>query len=152
MIRNIKKKITLRNLACICIFFVKSISINGQAFRNGNVDYYSTEMKRMLTLETGYYINASSQGQIDVDSAMIMACDMFGLSHLLPYNEGYENVGDSQGDNLISAGKIDEAKELLKSKTGSGKLRLLFDIANYYLSRPGSFKNDLDSMGIYGSG
>jgi len=103
----------------------------------------------MLALETGYYINASSQGQVDVDSAMIMACEMFGLSRLLPYNEGYENVGDSQGDNLISAGKIDQAKGLLKSKNGSGRLRLLFDLANYYLFRPGVFKSDLDSTRVY---
>ncbi|TDE10742.1 tetratricopeptide repeat-containing sensor histidine kinase [Dyadobacter psychrotolerans] len=149
MIRNLKRKITLRNLVSICLFIAQSSSINGQAFRNANVDYYSTEMKRLLALETGYYINGATQGQVDVDSAMIMACEMYSLSRLLPYNEGYANVGDSQGERLISAGKIHQAKKLLKSETGPDKVRLLFDLANYYLFRPGSSSGDLDSTRVY---
>ncbi|MBE9461676.1 histidine kinase dimerization/phosphoacceptor domain -containing protein [Dyadobacter subterraneus] len=149
MIRILKNKFRLITFAWLCLLITQSMAANGQVLKNAPVDYYSTDMKRVLALETGYYINAVSQGQIDTDSAMIMACEMFGLSRLLPYNEGYISAGGPQADALINAGKIGRAKNLLKIKTGEEKLRLLFDLANYYLFKPGAAKNDLDSAGVY---
>jgi hypothetical protein len=132
----------------IAFILLYSAGAQAQLPRNDSPDYYNPEMKRMLVIETGYFINVVSQGQVDSDSAMIMACDMYGIDRLVPYNEGYDPDYVSAKTNRWNAANIKAAHLRSESINGTEKLRVLFDLANYYLHKPGSQLQDLGKRKI----
>jgi len=101
------------------------------------VEYYNTSMKRLLALSAGNYINQVTQGQIDQDSAVIMACQIYHINRLVPYNEIYDGDSVTPGMKLIDAGKIKQTRELLLIQKPEDKIRTLFELGSYYLFKPG---------------
>ena len=132
---------------CSCVLLLLSIcsSVRGQVIYNSPVDYYSVPMKRLLALSAGNYINQVTQGQVDPDSAVMMACQVYRINRLIPYSENYDGDIVTPGMKLIDKGEIANAKILLtKQKTGD-KLKTAFELGSYYLYIPGTTKPDLDS-------
>ena len=113
------------------------------------VEYYNTSMKRLLVLSAGNYINQVTQGQIDQDSAVIMACQIYHINRLVPYNENYDGDSVTPGMKLIDAGKIKQTRELLLIQKPEDKIRTLFELGSYYLFKPGGGQPSLDSAQKY---
>ena len=81
---------------------------------------YSVAKQRLQLKLITSFVYFSMQGQLDLDSSAIMVSDGEHLPYSLYYDEDYINGPD------------DQIKELLKR-------------GSYYLFKPGSNKNDLDS-------
>lgn len=126
-------------LLCVCIFLQNAVE--GQSLP-GNYDILK---QRLLVIGTGNFIYSVSQGQIDADSANLLACRMYGLPRLLPYDEGFSDGPTSPTSKLIDAGKIKVVTNVLNYTEGENKLRILLELGAYYLFKPGSEKTDMDS-------
>ncbi|NVM66717.1 two-component sensor histidine kinase [Mucilaginibacter sp. SG538B] len=139
-------KLTAR-LACAvlgALFF--GSSANGQANLSG---YREVSKQRLLLRITAQYLHTVSQGQIDMDSAILIPSKLYKLSPFLAYNEGYSNGERSTGTILLDAGKVSEAiMELAKSK-GETRLRLLVELATHFLFKPGNAPIDLKEAAKY---
>jgi len=130
---------------CVLLLLLICNNTEGQVIYNSPVDYYNVAMKRLLALSAGNYINQVTQGQVDPDSAVMMACQVYRINRLIPYSENYDGDILTPGMKLIDKGEIANAKILLtKQKTGD-KLKTAFELGSYYLYIPGTTKPDLDS-------
>ncbi|GAB4018435.1 hypothetical protein GCM10028773_18100 [Spirosoma koreense] len=113
--------------------------------------YSDVARQRLLIRITAQYIHTISQGQIDMDSAIRIPCNVYQLSPLLAYNEGFSD-GDgkpSMGTRLLDAGRIAEAKALLSKQRQQARLRLLLESGSYFVFKPGNEKADLDQASAY---
>ena len=135
----------------LSILLLLLIGNNSQAqiVYSSPVEYYNTSMKRLLALSAGNYINQVTQGQVDQDSAVIMACQIYHINRLVPYNENYDGDLVTPGMKLIDAGKIYQTRELLLTQKPEDKIRTLFELACYYLFKPGGGQPSLDSAQKY---
>lgn len=96
-----------------------------------------------------HYMFTVSQGQIDMDSAVLIPCKIYGLSPFLIYNESYSDGASTLATTLIDHGKIDDAKLLLTRLNGELKMRLLIELGSYFVFKPGSKKADLNAASYY---
>lgn len=143
----IKKLIRYFFLLCVCVFVQNGAK---SQTRPGVVqNSYDISKQRLLVTSTGQFIYTASQGQMDEDSAMLLACKMYGLNRLLPYNEGFSDGEISPASNLLHAGKTAVVKNLLNYAEGPNKIRLLLELGTYYLFKPGNAKTDLDSALLF---
>ncbi|OOG76711.1 hypothetical protein B0E43_06845 [Algoriphagus sp. A40] len=126
-----------------------SLPASGQVTQNPIPSSYDGPLKRFLAISTGNYLYSISQGQIDLDSAMIFACKVYNLNPMLPYNGAYNDGSDSPGSVLIQEGKFKEVHELLSKSTGDNHLQLLAEMGSHFLFRPGQEQRDIDSATYY---
>ncbi|MEO5891455.1 MAG: sensor histidine kinase [Ferruginibacter sp.] len=112
------------------------------------VNNYTIAQKRLLVVSTANFINYISQNSMDPDSVMSMAGSITNLPFLLPYTEIFDDKRTLSTE-LINAGKIAEAKQLLNSVHGETKIQLLIELAIWYLHQTGNNKTDLDSANQY---
>jgi two-component sensor histidine kinase len=122
-----------------------AVFITGQMHAQSPTTYYDTAKQRLLAVAASQFINNVTQGEIEPDSAQLLACKIYGFGRLLPYNEGYPNGSASEGSRLIEHGEIAAAIKLSVALTGIDRIRLYLDLGSYYLFKPGSQKPDLDS-------
>lgn len=130
-------------LLCVCIFLQNVVK--GQSPQSS----YDILKLRLLVISTGHFIYDVSQGQIDQDSANLLACRMYGLPRLLPYDEGFSDGVTSPTSKLIDAGKIRVVTNVLNYTEGENKLRILLELGAYYLFKPGNEKADMDSALLF---
>jgi len=122
---------------------------HSQSLSDKVVGRYDINKKRLLAISTGLNLYMVSQGQIDIDSSMLLSCDAYKFSRLFPYNEGYDNGSASLGKSLIDSGKIDEAKQLLSKVKNEDRIRLALELGTYYLFKPGTNQADLNQSLFY---
>ena len=110
--------------------------------------HYTPAEQRLLVESTVQAINSISQHILDQDSITLIACKADNLPFLTPYGEV---LGDrfSPGAGLINAGKIGEAIQMAGGLKAEDQMRLLLELAIYYLHQPGKHPNDLDSAGHF---
>jgi len=143
-----KKYILIRRaikyLLLMVVFFNGQLLVYGQTIDTlPDVPNYDIAKQRLLLRSTSQYLYSALQGQIDLDSTQLIACSMYKLSRLLPYNEGYSDGKPSAGSTLIDAGKINEAKALLTNLKNEEHERLLLELSTYFIFKPGKAKEDL---------
>ena len=125
----------------VCLWFsLHSQPLTGEE----TVQNYSGAQKRLLVRSTARFINAISQDNLDRDSAVLIACEVTGLPFLLAYTDADDSGSPSPGADLINAGRITEATELLKGLDGEKRLQLSIDLAIWYLHKTGTSKRDLE--------
>ena len=145
-------KFNLLFFAKLFIFFyvvAPGKMVYAQEIYSSPVDYYSVPMKRLLAVSAGNYINQITQGQVDPDSAIMMACTIYHINRLIPYNETYDGDALTPGMLLINAGKIQQAINLLGTENKEAKLRTLLELASYNLIDHGHQKALPDSSFKY---
>jgi two-component sensor histidine kinase len=105
---------------------------------------YTPAEQRLLVESTVDAINSISQHILDQDSITLIASKTDNLPFLTPYGEV---LGDqfSPGAGLINAGKIGEAIQMAGRLQGEDDIRLLLELATYYVHQPGRHPRDLDS-------
>jgi len=137
-----------RFLLLLAFFFMMQPQ-HGQQLRNPLPPSYGVGLQRVLMHATGGFIYAICQGQVDKDSAMAMATQMYGLGRLFPYNEAYVTDKEATERSPLDENNVKEAAQLLTTLQGEKRLRQLADLSNYYLHRPGALKANLDSADMY---
>jgi two-component sensor histidine kinase len=131
------------------ILIFECISINAQSLTGPEtVSKYSIAQKRLLVISTAEFLNFISSNNLDQDSVMLIASRLTGMPFLIPYNEGFQDR-ISPGTDLINAGMISEAKQMLDVSNGENKIQLLLELGTWYLHRPGTHSKDLDTAKFY---
>jgi two-component sensor histidine kinase len=131
------------------ILFLVSLSTASAHGQSNLTGYNDVARQRLLIRITAHYIHTISQGQIDMDSAVRIPCKLYGLSPLLVYNEGYSDGKPTAGTLLLDAEKVEEARALLTKLHDEARLRLLLDLGNYFVFKPGNAKADLNEASKY---
>ncbi|GGN12867.1 hypothetical protein GCM10010967_56120 [Dyadobacter beijingensis] len=112
-------------------------------------EYAEPAKLRLLVRITAQYIHTISQGQIDMDSAVRIPCKVYGLSPLLPYDEGYNAGREYRENQPLTAGKVAATRTLLTKLHGKYRIRLLLDLGSYFIFKPGTAKADLDQAAAF---
>ena len=149
MYKMIPITVLKRTVAITGILLLFTLSSHSQIVYNISPDYYSVPMKRLLALYVGNYINQVSQAQLDIDSSTMMACQVYQINRLLPYNEEFDGSETTEGMILINSGKITKARNQLSKLRGDDKVRRLFELGTFYLFKPQNNNSDLDSAKQY---
>ncbi|TDE10752.1 sensor histidine kinase [Dyadobacter psychrotolerans] len=134
----------VRSLSAFLFILISCLPCLSQSISEKVVDQYDISNKRLLAISTGINLYMMCQGQIDLDSAMLLSCDAYKFSRLLPYNEGYDNGRISSGQSLIDSGLIEKAKLQFNRLAGDDQIRLAIQLGTYYLFKPGTVRTDLD--------
>ena len=134
-----------RVIIVLFCFIAFSGSARSQSIYNTSPDYYSLSMKRLLAQYVGNYINQVTQGQLDLDSATAMACEIYHINKLLPYSAGFDGGQITNGMLLIGSGKIAQAKNQLNLLKSNDRLQRLCELEVYYLFKTNTSRSDLDS-------
>jgi len=108
---------------------------------------YNSAQKKLLVLSTAKFINIITQNSLDRDSVMLISRNLTGIPFLTAHTEDYEPA--AVGDDLINAGKISQAIQLLKGLEEDMRMSLFIKLAKWYLYQAGTRKSDLDSTNYY---
>jgi two-component sensor histidine kinase len=141
----------LRHYPVAVLFTVTTfVPLYAQTVRqNPHPAEYTPALKRVLAVGTANFLYTASQGQIDMDSAVVLSTHIYQINPLLPYNETFAQDTESRGEKLIAAGKIKDAIALAQTSQNEDKLRLLAELATYFLHRPGIKTAHLDSASYF---
>ena len=140
----------LKKIITITVILVAlANTARSQIIYNTSPDYYSVPMKRLLALYVGNFINQVTQGQLDLDSSTLVACQIYHINRLLPYNAGFDGNETTPGMLLINSGQISKARNQLPLLKGDEKIKRIFELGTYYLFKPQNGKSDLDSAKHY---
>lgn len=98
----------------------------------------NVKKQRLLLHTVSGYLFTISQGQVDLDSTLLITSRIYGLSPFLIYSEGLGDGKPTPGSVLLEAGKVSEAEALLITSKNSDRIKLLLELGSFYLYRPGS--------------
>ena len=101
-------------------------------------------IQRLQLKIIGSFLFGVNQGQIDIDSAVSLACEGERLSHTLFYDEIYDDGSHLPGKNLIEQGNVKDAISLINRLSGIERIKLLLQVGSYYLYKTGELKADMD--------
>jgi two-component sensor histidine kinase/tetratricopeptide (TPR) repeat protein len=131
----------------ICFNFFIILQSMGQS--SASVTKYDLKKKRLLIQTCSMYLYNANQGAIDVDSSVVLACTAYKIPISLAYDEGFNDGSELIGNDLIEKGNINSAKKLLKTTKDENKIKLLLQLGNFYLFKPGTKKEDLENAYVY---
>ena len=131
------------------LFLIALFAYSTQAQPPDTSGYRDVAKQRLLIRITAQYLQTISQGQIDMDSAVRISCNVYKLSPSLAYNEGYSDGLPSAGTRLLDAGKVKEAKALLAKLHNSARIRLLVELGSHFVFKSGTLKTDVNQASKY---
>ncbi|WPO78341.1 sensor histidine kinase [Flavobacterium sp. KACC 22761] len=126
-------------------FYLILLNIFLSSAQSPSVLGYDLKKKRLLIQFCSMYLYNANQGTIDADSSVVLACKAYKLPLSLAYDEGFNNGENGIGSDLINKGNIDSAKRLLAKTKNEDHIKLLYQLSNYYLFKPGSKPDDLQN-------
>jgi two-component system, sensor histidine kinase PdtaS len=110
---------------------------------------YDIKESRLLVKITGVYLYSVSQGSIDMDSAMVLACNANKVPISLSYDEGYNDGSYLPGVEMVDGNNINAALKTLAKLQKTDRVKLLMQLGSYYLFKPGNKKEDLQKSLVY---
>jgi two-component sensor histidine kinase len=137
----------MKALYLFCIVLVLTLQSYGQ-IKHSKYNYDIKE-SRLLVKITGVYLYSVSQGTIDIDSAMVLACNANKVPLSLSYDEGYNDGSDFPKVKMIIGDNINVAVKTLVKLKNTEKVYLLLHIGGHYLFKPGNKKEDLQNAFVY---
>ncbi|CAN1573279.1 HATPase_EL346-LOV-HK-like domain containing protein [Flavobacteriaceae bacterium] len=137
----------MKALYLFCIVLVLTLQSYGQ-IKHSKYNYDIKE-SRLLVKITGVYLHSVSQGTIDIDSAMVLACNANKVPLSLSYDEGYNDGSDFPKVKMIIGDNINVAVKTLVKLKNTEKVYLLLHIGSHYLFKPGNKKEDLQNAFVY---
>ncbi|MFV5699757.1 histidine kinase dimerization/phosphoacceptor domain -containing protein [Flavobacterium sp. ZT3R17] len=128
----------------LCVFsFIITITLQGFGQIKSSEYNYDVKKVRLLLKTTGNYIQAASQGTIDIDSAMVLACTANKVPISLAYDEGYNDGSYLPGSKLVDQNNINGALKVLANLEKTDRIKLLLQLGIHYLFKPFEKKEDL---------
>ncbi len=137
----------MKQVYALC--FVLLITLQSLAQISPAVARYDLKKKRLLIQACSMYLYNANQGAIDVDSSVVLACKAYKLPVSLAYNEGFNDGSNLVGNDLIEKGNIDSVKKILAQSKEENQLKLLLQLGNFYLFKPGTKPEDLQNAFLY---
>ncbi|KRB56559.1 sensor histidine kinase [Flavobacterium sp. Root186] len=104
---------------------------------------YDLPKKRLLIQSSSIYLFNANQGAIDADSSVVVACKAYKLPVSLAYDEGFNDGSYIIGKDLIEKGDINSVQKILSKTKGEDQIKLLLQLGNFYLFKPGTKPQDL---------
>ena len=131
-------------------FYYSLFFIVFQSFAQApSVQKYDLKKKRLLIQACSIYLYNSNQGSIDADSSVVLACKAYKLPVSLAYDEGFNDGSYLIGNELIEKENINSAKKLLTKSKNEDQVKLLLQLGNFYLFKPGTKPQDLQNAYLY---
>lgn len=131
------------------IYFILSITFQTFAQTSPSVSKYDLKKKRLLIQASSMYLYNSNQGAIDVDSSVVLACKAYKLPISLAYDEGFNDGSYLIGKELIEENDVNSVKRLLAKSKNEDKIKILMQLGNSYLFKPGTKPEDLQNAYLY---
>ncbi|MBW4361605.1 histidine kinase dimerization/phosphoacceptor domain -containing protein [Flavobacterium taihuense] len=110
---------------------------------------YDIKKKRLLVKITGVYIYSINQGNIDIDSAMVLACSANKIPVSLSYDEDYNDGNYLLGSEMVDNNNISTALKILAKSQKTDRIKLLLQLGSHYLFKPRNKKEDLQNALLY---
>ncbi|MDR6845705.1 histidine kinase dimerization/phosphoacceptor domain -containing protein [Flavobacterium granuli] len=132
----------------LLLYLFLSISI-GSFCQAPQFKSYDIKKKRLLVKITGVYIYSINQGNIDLDSAMVIACNANKVPVSLSYDEGYNDGNYLPGSEMVDDNNITAASKILAKSQKTDRIKLLLQLGSHYLFKPGNKKEDLQNAFLY---
>lgn len=132
----------------LLLYLAFAISIGGFC-QPPPLKVYDIKKKRLLVKITGVYIYSINQGNIDIDSAMVLACSANKIPVSLSYDEGYNDGNYLLGSKMVDNNNITAASKILAKSQKTDRVKLLLQLSSHYLFKPGSKKEDLQNALLY---
>jgi two-component sensor histidine kinase len=110
-----------------------------------SVTKYDLKKKRLLIQACSMYLFNANQGAIDQDSSVVLACKAYKLPVSLAYDEGFNDGSYLIGNDLIEKGNIKSVLKLLAQTKNEERIKLLFQLGNFYLFKTGTKQEDLEN-------
>jgi two-component system, sensor histidine kinase PdtaS len=131
----------------LCVAFISCLHVllYSQSKLTATINNYTGSQKRLLAKNIGRFLYVANQGQWDLDSSILFTCRIYGLNRLLPYDELIFNSSLSNEVKLLDNNRADKVVELATKASGEKKIRLLQELAIYYLHMPGNLAGHLDA-------
>ena len=131
------------------LYFLFFLIFQSWAQTSPSVTKYDLKKKRLLIQASSIYLYNSNQGAIDVDSSVVLACKAYKLPVSLAYDEGFNDGSYLIGKDLIEKGDTNSVKRLLAKSKGEDQIKLLMQLGNFYLFKPGTKPEDLQDAFLY---
>lgn len=137
----------MKQLYFLSFFILISFSIFSQTkVQNNN---YNIKKNRLLIKSTAMYLSSVSQGSIDIDSAMVLACAANKFPISFSFDEGFNDGKSVRGSEMVDQSDISAALKILPSLKNSDHIKLLLQLGSHYLFKPGEKKEDLQKSLYY---
>lgn len=134
----------MKPLYFFCFFMVISFQNYSQTKHN-----YNIKKDRLLVKSTAMYLSSVSQGTIDIDSAMVLACSANKLPVSFSFDEGYNDGTYVHGSEMVDQNNISGALKILPKLEKAERIKLLLQLGSYYLFKTGEKKEDLQKSLFY---
>ncbi|MBE9461296.1 histidine kinase dimerization/phosphoacceptor domain -containing protein [Dyadobacter subterraneus] len=130
----------MRTVFFTCLFLHFLITSRAELPKSKSYDLKS---QRLLIQISGLFNFTAAQGRIDLDSAMLLACENHNLSFLESFDEDFAKQNTSPAFIALKSGDLISTKSYLGKIDIRDRINLSLGIGAYYLSRVGSKQNDL---------
>ncbi|KIC95475.1 sensor histidine kinase [Flavihumibacter solisilvae] len=136
----------VRTRITICLFFIFLFPhARAQTKLSATLQQYNESQKRLLVKNISRFLFVVSQGQWDLDSTVLFVCKNYGIDQQLPYDETINSGRGSMEIKLLAGNQVSETIQYAGKVKGEEQLRVLLELAVYYLHRPGNKPEHLDS-------
>ena len=132
----------------LLLYLALAISIGGFC-QTPPLKVYDIKKKRLLIKITGVYIYSINQGNIDIDSAMVLACSANKVPVSLSYDEGYNDGEYLLESEIVDNNNITPELKILANSQKTDRVKLLLQLGSHYLFKPGNKKEDLQKALLY---
>lgn len=137
----------MKPLYAFCFSFVFALQLFSQ--NTSVLQKYDLNKKRLLIQACSMYLFNANQGAIDADSSVVLACKAYKLPVSLAYDEGFNNGSYIIVKDLIEKEDINSVKKLLVKTKNEDRIKLLLQLGNFYLFKPGTKPEDLQNAKTY---
>lgn len=131
------------------IFLLLLTFFTTSSFSQNETNKLKLQKDRLLLHNVAIYLRNVSQGTIDIDSAMILACKAHKLPYTLANDEGFNDGSNFPGNNLITNNYVRGAELLLPRLNTIDQIKLSLQIGSFYLFKAGAKKDDLKNALLY---
>jgi two-component sensor histidine kinase len=125
------------------------ISLQSYGQNQVTKDNYNIKKKRLLIKSTGMYLSSISQGTIDIDSAMVLACTANKVPVSFSFDEGFNDGNYFRGSEMVDQNNITAALKVLPKLEKTERIQLLLQLGSHYLFKTGEKKEDLQKSLFY---
>lgn len=135
---------------CSCAILLCFLSVaNAQTRLSETLQNYNGAQKRLLARNIGRFLYMVHQGQWDQDSCVQYACKYYGINRQFPYDEMIYDAGIREEIKWLDQRQAPAVAASADRSPGEKRVRLLLELAIYYLHQPGALPRHLDSAAAF---
>ncbi|MBO9153834.1 sensor histidine kinase [Chitinophaga sp. GCM10012297] len=137
-----------RLFSCAVLLCVLSMA-NAQTRLSETLQNYNGAQKRLLARNIGRFLYMVHQGEWDQDSCVLYTCRYYSFSRQFPYDEMIYDAGIREEMKWLDQRQAPAVAAAADRSNGEKRVRLLLELAIYYLHQPGARPAHLDSTAAF---